>query len=277
MNEFKTTLLKRKKEQGVPIVSITAYDLFTAQVAEEAGVDFILVGDSLGNVIQGYPTTIPVTIEETIYHTRIVMRTVRDTLVIADMPFGTFKVSEDETVHNALRIFKETLCGGVKLEGADESNLKAIARLTELGIPVMGHIGLLPQTVHVEGGYKIKGKTERGKRKLLADAHALQSAGVFLLILECVEAETARQITAELEIPVVGIGSGPYTDGQIMVIHDVLGMLAGHYPKFARRFADIREIAISAIKQYASEVRNRTYPKEEEFVRVGDARSENNR
>ncbi len=268
MSEFKINELKKKKEAGIPIVSITAYDLFTAQVAEEAGVDFILVGDSLGNVVQGHATTIPVTIDETIYHTKIVMRAVRGTLVISDMPFGTFKVSTDETVHNALRIFKETLCGGVKMEGADETNLSATQRLTELGIPVMGHIGLLPQTVHVEGGYKIKGRTERGKKHLLSQAHALESAGAFLLILECVEAETAREITQALEIPVIGIGSGPYTDGQIMVIHDVLGMLAGHYPKFARKFADLRGIAISALKDYAGSVRERTYPAREEYVSV---------
>jgi len=228
MSEFKVKVLKKKKDLGEPIVSITAYDLFTAQVAEEAGVDFILVGDSLANVVQGYATTIPVSIEETIYHTRIVMRAVRDTLVIADMPFGTFKVKEEETVKNALRIFKETLCGGVKMEGADETNLLAIEKLNNLGVPVMGHIGLLPQTVHVEGGYRVKGKSRTGRQRLLEQARALEDAGVFLLILECVEAQAAREITQTLEIPVIGIGSGPYTDGQIMVIHDALGMLAGH-------------------------------------------------
>ncbi len=267
MAEFKITHLKKKKEQGVPIVSITAYDLFTAQVAEEAGVDFILVGDSLGNVVQGYPTTVPVTLDEVIYHTRIVMRAVRDTLVIADMPFGTFKISADETVKNAIRTFKDTLCGGVKMEGADDTNLRAVERLKKLGIPVMGHIGLLPQTVHVEGGYRVKGKTECGRNRLISEARALEEAGVFLLILECVEAGTAQEITQALEIPVVGIGSGPHTDGQIMVIHDVLGMLAGHYPRFARRFADLRTIAVSAIRDYGSAVHSGAYPSEKETVR----------
>ncbi|OPX21194.1 MAG: 3-methyl-2-oxobutanoate hydroxymethyltransferase [Planctomycetales bacterium 4484_113] len=267
MAEFKIPALKKQKQRGVPIAAITAYDLFTAQLAEEAGVDFILVGDSLGNVVQGQPTTLPVTLEEIIYHTRIVMRSVRDTLVIADMPFGSFKVTADETVKNALRVFKETGCGGVKMEGADETNLQAITRLQRLGVPAMGHLGLLPQMVHTAGGYRTQGRSEKSRQRLLAEAKALQEAGVFLLILECVEAETARLITRELKIPTVGIGSGPHVDGQILVIHDALGMLRGSYPSFARTFAHLREDGVAGLKMYVDAVREREYPADAEYVR----------
>lgn len=267
MGEFKIPTLKKQKQRGVPIAAITAYDLFTAQLAEQAGVDFILVGDSLGNVVQGQPTTLPVTLEEVIYHTRIVMRSVRDTLVIADMPFGSFKVSADDTVRNALTVFKQTGCGGVKMEGADGTNLEATSRLQRLGIPVMGHLGLLPQTVHTVGGYRTQGRSEKSRQRLLAEAKALQEAGVFLLILECVEAETARLITDSLKIPTVGIGSGPHVDGQILVIHDALGMLRGNYPSFARTFAHLREDGVAGLKKYVDAVREREYPVDSEYVR----------
>jgi len=270
MAEFKIPALKKQKQQGVPIAAITAYDLFTAQLAEEASVDFILVGDSLGNVVQGHPTTLPVTMDDVIYHTRIVVRSVCDTLVIADMPFGSFKVSADETVKNALKVFKETGCGGVKMEGADETNLEATARLQRLGIPVMGHLGLLPQTVHTAGGYRIQGRTDKSRQRLLAEAKALEEAGVFLLILECVEAETARLITQSLKIPTVGIGSGPHVDGQILVIHDALGMLRGSYPSFARTFANLREAGEDGLKAYVLSVRSRDYPSPSEYVRSGE-------
>ena len=260
--------LRRKKERGKPIVSITAYDLFTAKLAQNAGVDFVLVGDSMGNVIQGHETTVPVTLDDVIYHTKIVVANIQDTLVVGDMPFGTFKVNADETVHNALRLFKESGCGAVKMEGADETNLEAIPRLIKLGIPVMGHLGLLPQRVHATGGYRIQGKTESSRSRLLAEAKALETAGVFAIVLECVEGRTAEMITEALKVPTIGIGSGPGTDGQILVIHDALGMQARYMPKFARKFANLFDEGAKGLKEYADGVREGSFPGASEYTLV---------
>lgn len=260
--------LRRKKERGEPIISITAYDLFTAKLAQSAGVDFVLVGDSMGNVIQGYETTVPVTLDEVIYHTKIVVANIQDILVVGDMPFGSFKVSTDETVHNALRLFKESGCGAVKMEGADETNLEAIPKLVKLGIPVMGHLGLLPQRVHATGGYTIQGKNEGSKSRLFAEAKALEAAGVFAIVLECVEGHAANMITQDLKVPTIGIGSGPGTDGQILVIHDALGMQAHYMPKFARKFANLFDEGAKGLKEYADAVRDGTFPGASEYTLV---------
>lgn len=260
--------LRRKKERGEPIVSITAYDLFTAKLAESAGVDFVLVGDSMGNVIQGHETTVPVTLDDVIYHTKIVTANIQDILVIGDMPFGTFKVSADETVHNALRLFKESGCGAVKMEGADETNLEAIPKLIKLGIPVMGHLGLLPQRVHTTGGYVIQGRSDASRARLLAEAKALEAAGAFAIVLECVEGHSAELITQTVKTPTIGIGSGPGTDGQILVIHDALGMQARYMPKFARRFANLFDEGAKGLKEYADAVRDRTFPGASEYTLV---------
>lgn len=268
MAEFKIPELRRKKERGEPIVSITAYDLFTARLAHDAGVDFVLVGDSMANVIQGHPTTVPVSLEDVIYHTRIVVRALPDMLVIGDMPFGTFKVSADETVHNALTLFKESGCGAVKMEGADDSNLDATARLKRIGVPVMGHLGLLPQRVHATGGYRIQGRTEKSRKRLLAEAQSLQDAGAFAVVLECVESRCAEAITKALKAPTIGIGSGPRTDGQILVIHDALGMHAEYLPSFARRFANLHAEGLEGLREYADAVRARTFPGPGEYTMV---------
>lgn len=260
--------LRRKKERGEPIVSITAYDLFTAKLAQSAGVEFVLVGDSMGNVIQGHETTVPVTLDDVIYHTKIVVANMRDILIVGDMPFGTFKVNADETVHNALRLFKESGCGAVKMEGADETNLEAIPRLIKLGIPVMGHLGLLPQRVHATGGYRIQGKTESSRSRLLAEAKALETAGVFAIVLECVEGRTAEMITEALKVPTIGIGSGPGTDGQILVIHDALGMQARYMPKFARKFASLFDEGAKGLKKYADAVREGSFPGASEYTLI---------
>jgi len=268
MPEFKIPELRRKKERGEPIVSLTAYDLFTAHLARDAGVDFVLVGDSMANVIQGHSTTVPVSLEDVVYHTRIVARALPDMLVIGDMPFGTFKVSADETVHNALTLFKETGCGAVKMEGADDSNLDAIARLKRIGIPVMGHLGLLPQRVHATGGYRIQGRTEKSRQRLLAEAQALQDAGAFAVVLECVESRCSEVITKALKVPTIGIGSGPHTDGQILVIHDALGMHAEYMPSFARRFANLYADGVEALREYTAAVRAGTFPGPGEYTMV---------
>ena len=268
MAEFKIPELRLKKERGEPIVSITASDLFTARLAHDAGVDFVLVGDSMANVIQGHSTTVPVSLEDVIYHTRIVARALPDMLVIGDMPFGTFKVSADETVHNALTLFKETGCGAVKMEGADDSNLDATARLKRIGVPVMGHLGLLPQRVHATGGYRIQGRSERSRKRLLAEAQSLQDAGAFAVVLECVESRCAEAITQALKVPTIGIGSGPHTDGQILVIHDALGMHAEYLPSFARRFANLHTEGLEGLREYADAVRARAFPGPGEYTMV---------
>ncbi len=260
--------LRRKKERGEPIVSITAYDLFTAKLAQSAGVDFVLVGDSMGNVIQGHETTVPVTLDEVIYHTKIVVANTQGILVVGDMPFGTFKVNADETVHNALRLFKDAGCGAVKMEGADETNLEAIPRLIKLGIPVMGHLGLLPQRVHATGGYAIQGKSEASRARLLAEAKALEAAGAFAIVFECVEGYSAKIITDALKVPTIGIGSGPGTSGQILVIHDALGMQARYMPKFARRFANLFDEGAKGLIDYADAVRNGSFPGAAEYTLV---------
>jgi 3-methyl-2-oxobutanoate hydroxymethyltransferase len=260
--------LRRKKERQIPIVSVTAYDLFTARLAETAGADFVLVGDSLGNVIQGHETTVPVRMQDVIYHTRIVSRTLQNTLVVGDMPFGTFKITADETIHNAMQLFQEGGCAAVKMEGADETNLEAIGRLVKLGIPVMGHLGLLPQRVLATGGFRIQGRSESARKRLLAEAKALEEAGTFAIVLECVEGHTAGLITRSLKVPTIGIGSGPQTDGQILVIHDALGMNASYLPSFARKFADLFAEGAKGLSEYASAVGDRSFPGTGEYTLV---------
>jgi len=268
MARFPITELRKKKEGGEPIVSITAYDLFTAQLARDAGVDFVLVGDSLGNVIQGHATTVPVKLAEVIYHTRIVARALPEMLVIGDMPFGTFKVSSEDTVRNALTLFQEAGCGAVKMEGAEEGNLESIAKLRRIGVPVMGHLGLLPQRVFASGGYRIQGRTKKSRERLLAEAKALEEAGAFAVVLECVEGRCAAEITGALGVPTIGIGSGPFTDGQILVMHDALGMQAEYLPSFARRFAALYEEGLRGLQEYAQAVRSRAFPGPGEYTMV---------
>jgi len=248
------------KAKGEKIVSLTAYDYFTAALLEAVRVDFILVGDSLANVVQGHDTTIPVTLEQVIYHTEIVVRKAPEMLVIADMPFGTFNVSAEETVKNCIRAFKETECGGVKLEGASPSTLEAVSRLSQMGVPVMGHIGLTPQSVHTEGGYHMYGKDDADRSRLMEDAKRLEQAGVFALVLECVVPDLAREITQGVRVPTIGIGSGPYTDGQILVVHDLLGMFPVGSPNFVTRYADFFELGKEALGRFVEDVRSGKYP-----------------
>jgi 3-methyl-2-oxobutanoate hydroxymethyltransferase len=255
MQDLLAARLRRKHKAGESIASITAYDFFTALLARDADADFVLVGDSLGNVIQGGADTTQVRLEEMIYHTRIVCRHFPAGRVVLDMPFGTFKVSAEETVRNCLRAFQESGCGGVKLEGADISTLEAVRMLSALGVPVIGHLGLLPQRVHAEGGYHKQGKTPQEAARLLSEARALDSAGAVALVLECVEPDCAERITRELGIPTIGIGSGAATSGQIIVVHDILGLLPGKAPSFAKRYANLYEQAQSAVAAYCEDVR----------------------
>jgi 3-methyl-2-oxobutanoate hydroxymethyltransferase len=260
VTEYLVARLGARMRRHERIVSLTAYDYFTALLAREADADFVLVGDSLGNVVQGLSTTVPVSLDEVIYHTRIVARHFPAERVILDMPFGTFKLDTAQTVDQCVRAFKESGCGAVKFEGAGESNCRAIETLTAAGVPVLAHLGLLPQRVHADGGYKYQGRTAEQARQLRNDALALQDAGAFGVVLECVVDDLAAALTEELRIPTIGIGSGGGCDGQIMVIHDLLGMLPGQAPAFAKRFADVFEVARDAVVEYAKEVKDGSYP-----------------
>lgn len=260
MAQFLTARLRDKMKHGERIVSLTAYDYFTALIAREAGADFVLVGDSLGNVIQGANTTVPVTLDQAIYHTRIVCRHFPAERVVLDMPFGTFKLDAADTVRNCVRAFQESGCGGVKFEGASTDNLVAIDKLVDAGVPVLGHLGLLPQRVYAAGGYRLQGRGAREAKALLADAKALAQAGCFGIVLECVTPAVARQITEELAVPTIGIGSGAGTAGQIIVTHDILGMLPGEAPSFVKRYADLYDTAAVAAGRFAEDVRQGRFP-----------------
>jgi 3-methyl-2-oxobutanoate hydroxymethyltransferase len=262
VSEYLVPRLHAKLKAHQPIVSVTAYDYFTALLAQSADVDFVLVGDSLGNVVQGAATTIGVTLEQVIYHTRIVCRHFPSERVLIDMPFGTFKLDARETVANCVRAFKDSGCGGVKFEGATPDNLIAVRNLAEAGVPVLGHIGLLPQRVYSEGGYRMQGKSPKQAEQIHQDALALQRSGAIGVVLECVVPEVAAQITEELAIPTIGIGSGAACDGQIIVIHDILGMLPGQAPSFAKRYAELYATAVQAVAEYSADVREGRFPLE---------------
>src|ERR1700757_553899 len=236
------------------ITCLTAYDYPTARIVDEAGVDVILVGDSLGMVVLGYDSTLPVTLEEMIHHTRAVRRGTRRALVVADMPYGTYHADTPESLRNAVRFVKEGGAEAVKVEGG-ERRLELIARLTEAEIPVMGHVGLTPQSMNALGGYRVQGKTVDSAEQLLRDARAVEAAGAFAVVLEAVPRELAAQITRELRIPTIGIGAGPDCDGQILVLHDMLGLTFSQTPKFARQYADLGEAISGAVRQYADDVR----------------------
>lgn len=247
--------LNRMKEKGEKIASITAYDYPFAKIADESGIHLILVGDSLGNVIQGEAHTLGVTMDEMIYHTRIVSKAVTHAMVVADMPFLSYQVSVAQAINNAGRFLKEAGAAGVKLEGgAAVSN--TIRAITECGIPVQAHIGLLPQSVHQMGGYRVQRDAER----LLSDARSVQAAGAFSVVLEGIPADIAAEITRTLSIPTIGIGAGPDCDGQILVMHDLLGMTDRHVAKFVKQYADLRKLATDGIREYVREVESSIFP-----------------
>jgi 3-methyl-2-oxobutanoate hydroxymethyltransferase len=252
------TLLEKKRD-GKKIVMLTAYDFPFARIAEEAGMDAVIVGDSLAMVVQGKENTIPVTMDEMVYHTEMVSRASAKTMVIADMPYLSYQVSVEEALRNAGRFLKEAGAQAVKLEGGREV-ADRVKALTAAEVPVMAHIGLTPQALHRMGGYRVQGKTEEAARRLVEDAKMLEDAGAFSVILEAIPAELARRITSELAIPTIGIGAGPYCDGQVLVIHDVLGLFERFTPKFAKRYGDLKSEALKAIKNYKQEVENGMFP-----------------
>ncbi len=255
MADFLVTRLRARMRKGDAIASITAYDYFSARLAAEAGMDFVLVGDSLGNVIQGAESTVAVSLDEVIYHSRIVTRHFPAGRVVLDMPLGEYLASAELTIREGIRAFKTSGAGALKLEGAGALQLAAIEGLSAVGIPVVAHIGLQPQSVFAKGGFKRQGRNEEEASRLLAEAAAVEKAGACAVVLELVEPEIARQITQALAIPTIGIGSGPHCDGQILIVHDVLGLLPGDAPAFARQYAQLYGPALAALQQYAGDVR----------------------
>ena len=266
-------LLQRKSaagslENSKKIVCLTAYDYPTARLLDEAGVDVILVGDSVAMVALGHESTLPVTLDEMLHHARAVRRGVHRALLVVDMPFGSYHADTAESLRNAVRFVKEAGVEAVKVEGG-ERRLELIARLTEAEIPVMGHVGLTPQSVNALGGYRVQGKTTDSAEQLLRDARAVEAAGAFAVVLEAVPRELAAQITRELRIPTIGIGAGPDCDGQILVVHDMLGLTFEPTPKFARRYANVGEIISKAVREYCTDVRSGNFPSDSESYHAG--------
>ncbi|MBI5098687.1 MAG: 3-methyl-2-oxobutanoate hydroxymethyltransferase [Nitrospirae bacterium] len=249
----------RKKKEGKKIIMLTAYDYPFARIVDEAGVDAILVGDSLGMVVQGLENTLPVTMDEMIYHTKMVTRAVKDAMVLGDMPFMSYQTGISEAVKNAGRFLKEAGASAVKIEGGAEI-AEHIRALTKSDIPVMAHIGLTPQSVHRMGGYKVQGKTEVAAKKLIEEAHIVEDAGAFSLLLEAIPISLAKKITEELSIPTIGIGAGPHCDGQILVLHDVIGLFERFVPKFVKQYANLKEESLKAIKIYREEIEKGIFP-----------------
>ncbi len=252
--------LQSKKENSEKIVALTAYDFPTARLVEEAGIDMILVGDSLGMVVLGYENTIPVTMDEMLHHTKAVSRAAQRSLIVGDMPYFSFHLSIDETVLNASRFLKEAGAHAVKIEGATEKRLELIKTLVDVEIPVMGHVGLTPQSIYHLGQFKVRGKEFEEAKKIMNDSLRLEKAGVFAIVLECIPMELAREITQMLKIPTIGIGAGAYCDGQILVFHDLVGYANGYLPKFVKRYADLHDVLGKALKGYAEDVRRGEFP-----------------
>lgn len=253
--------LAARKRRGERVAMLTAYDFAFARIFDQSGIDVLLVGDSLGNVVQGQDTTLPVTLDEIVYHTRLVARGTRRALVVGDMPFGSYQVSSEDAVRNAIRLVKEGGAQAVKLEGG-VSMAETIARITRAEIPVMGHVGLTPQAVHRMGGFRVQGRTADERARVLADAVAVQEAGAFAVVLEGMPAELAADITRKLEIPTIGIGAGPHCDGQVLVLHDMLG-LNDWTPSFVKQYADLGAATAKAARAFAEDVAAQKFPAEE--------------
>lgn len=251
-------LLKKKREKK-KITMLTAYDYPFAQIVDEAGIDGIIVGDSVGMVVQGLENTLPVTMDDMIYHTKIVARAVRNAMVVGDLPFMSYQASIEEAIRNAGRFIKEAGASAVKIEGGAEV-ADRIRAMTKSDIPVMAHIGLTPQSIHRMGGYKVQGKTEESAKRLLEEAHIAEDAGAFSLLIEAIPMGLAERITQELAIPTIGIGAGPHCDGQVLVLHDVIGLFERFLPKFAKRYVNLKEHALKAISTYKDEVEKGVFP-----------------
>ncbi|MBU9671909.1 3-methyl-2-oxobutanoate hydroxymethyltransferase [Planococcus sp. CP5-4] len=257
-----TASLMKMKQQGNKIAMLTAYDYPSAKIAEAAGMNVLLVGDSLGMVVLGYDSTVKVTIEDMIHHGKAARRGAQDTFLVVDMPFGSFHSSWDRTLENAMRIFQQTSAQALKLEGAGEV-LDVTRKLVGAGIPIVAHLGLLPQSAAVLGGYKVQGKTASAAKQLIEDAKACEAAGACMLVLECIPHQLAAQVTKELTIPVIGIGAGSETDGQVLVYHDTVKYGSHHLPKFVQSYAEAGETMQQGLAQYVDEVKSGEFPKEQ--------------
>jgi 3-methyl-2-oxobutanoate hydroxymethyltransferase len=258
LKRVRTRHFQRAKQHGIKITGLTSYDCLSAQIFDEAGIDFLLVGDSAGNTVFGYDTTIPVTVDELIPLTRAVVHSVSRALVIADMPFGSYENGPDEALATAIRFMKETGCHAVKCEGGERS-AKQIKRIVRAGIPVMGHVGFTPQSEHGLGGHIIQGRGE-GAKQLLADAHAVEEAGAFAVVLEMVPSQVAAEVTAALGIPTISVGAGPHCDGQLLVWSDWAGFTRGRIPRFVKQYAQIGQTLLDAAKLFREDVESGVYP-----------------
>ena len=259
-----TTLrLKEMKDRGEKIAMLTSYDYSMAKIVDAAGVDVILVGDSAANVMAGYETTVPITLDAMIYHARSVVRAVERALVVVDLPFGTYQGNSKMALDSAIRIMKETEADAVKLEGGEEI-LEAVERILTAGIPIMGHLGLTPQSIHKFGTYTVRAREEAEAEKLVRDARLLEEAGCFAVVLEKIPAVLAERVSKELSIPTIGIGAGGGTDGQVLVIHDMLGINKGFSPRFLRRYADLHTVMTDAVGRYVADVKSQDFPNEQE-------------
>ena len=258
-----TSQLKKMKAQGEKISMITSYDYTMASIVDGAGIDIILVGDSAANVMAGHKTTLPITLDQMIYHASCVVRGVERAFVVCDMPFGTYQGDPTTALHSAVRIMKESGSDGVKLEGGEEI-IDSVKKILSAGIPVMGHLGLTPQSVHQLGGYSVQAKEEAAAEKLIADAKLLEEVGCFAVVLEKIPAALAKRVSEALTIPTIGIGAGADTDGQVLVVHDMLGMNKGFSPKFLRRYANLHDIITEAVEHYIADVKSCDFPNENE-------------
>ena len=259
-----TTLrLKEMKDRGEKIAMLTSYDYSMAKIVDAAGVDVILVGDSAANVMAGYETTVPITLDAMIYHARSVVRAVERALVVVDLPFGTYQGNSKMALDSAIRIMKETEADAVKLEGGEEI-LESVERILTAGIPIMGHLGLTPQSIHKFGTYTVRAREEAEAEKLVRDARLLEEAGCFAVVLEKIPAVLVERVSKELSIPTIGIGAGGGTDGQVLVIHDMLGINKGFSPRFLRRYADLHTVMTDAVGRYVADVKSQDFPNEQE-------------
>jgi len=263
MTERKTIQhIQQKKNNGQKITMLTAYDYPLASLVDAAGVDMILVGDSVGNTLLGYESTVPVTLDDVIHHSAAVARAKPNCLIIGDMPFMSYKISEEQALENCALMLQEGGSEAVKIEGAGRV-VEIVRAVVDSGIPVMGHIGLTPQSIFELGGYRIQGKTAENAEKLIKQAQSLEEAGAFSIVIELVPSETAKKITESVSIPTIGIGAGPHCDGQVLVLHDMLGLFQDFKPKFVKRYANIRDVISTAVKDYCAEVREGKFPSDE--------------
>jgi 3-methyl-2-oxobutanoate hydroxymethyltransferase len=262
--------VRARKGQGPSLAMVTAYDFTMARLVDEAGVDLILVGDSLGMVVQGLANTLPVTLDEIAYHSRAVARAAARAHVVGDMPFMSYQVSPAQAVEAAGKLVKEGAVESVKLEGGEDF-AEHVWRIVRAGVPVMGHVGLMPQSVHALGGFKVQGRGDQGASKVIADAKAIEEAGAYAIVLEAIPPDVASEVTKAVSVPTIGIGAGPWCDGQVLVCTDLLGMSRGHAPKFAKRYAELGDAIVAATRRYVDEVRSGAFPSTEQSYKPNRA------